>query len=363
MTKPAQTAADTYYRRVFEGLGIALIAGDRNLRIRSWNPAASRLLGASALSMNDTPLTSLIPRERRAEAQRMLEEVVSQGTIHHLEFAHRDQHGAQRELIATMSPVLGEQNDITGVSLCMRDITKRIDLQNEIHQHRRMASLGELAGAVSHHFNNILGGIVTSVDFAVASDDAAFKSRVLDQIGRSLQRATALIDNLLLFSEGAQSDEDYSDFTEVVLELADAIEPHANRQGVSVKVELPDMPVLPIPRMAVRTSLRNVLDNALDAMPDGGTLTMQVELEKDFIILRVMDTGTGIAPEHRERIFDPFWTTKGELGTGVGRSVGMGLAVAHGLLHLTGGSILVEESTDAGTCIRMAIPRNDLPDA
>jgi PAS domain S-box-containing protein len=337
-----------------------MIATDEQLIIRDWNAAASRMFGASAEQMVGTSLRSVVPQQQRDQAEGLFRRAFQLGEISDLEFRYHDDRGLQRELIVTISPITSRPGVRIGVSACIRDITRRIKLQGEVLEHSKMSSLGEMAGAFAHYFNNILGGITTSVDFARQSNDLVLKGRILDQIGDALSRATDLIKGLLSFAEGDQQDEDLCDHTELVVALVDRIEPELTARNIKVVLDMPDrrdLPVLPVRRVQVETVLHNVIENAIDAMPDGGTLTIAVSLETSAVVTRVSDTGHGMDEGKLTRIFEPFWTTKGPLVGGSARVPGLGLAVAHGLLHFLGGRISATSEVGKGSTFVISLPR------
>ncbi len=348
--------AGAYYRQLCEHLGVALIATDLDLNIRIWNSAAARTFGAAARGMVGTPITSIIPQERRRIAEQMLRRAIQTGETIQFEFQHRDAQGKQRELAGTIAPVVSESGERTGASFCVRDITRRIALQNELSESRKMVALGEMAGAVAHHFNNILGGMVTSIDYAHASGDDAVKTRVLEQVGGALQRATTLVNGLLAFAVGDQRADDLSDLTELVNRVADEVEEPLEKRGIKFTVSLPKLPVIPVPRVQVMTILRNIVENGIEAMQGGGSLHIDVSLDKDSVIILIEDTGCGLDEAAKSRVFEPFWTTKGALNSGKDAATGLGLAIAHGLVHMMGGTISVTSERGKGSCFRVTLP-------
>ena len=114
--------------------------------------------------------------------------------------------------------------------------------------------------------------------------------------------------------------------------------------------------MVPVPRGQVLTALRNISRNAIDAMPDGGVLTIDAALEEKFVAVRIKDTGCGIDDPAMVRLFEPFWTTKGELGSTQGEVIGLGLAVAHGVVQVMGGSISVSSRPQKGSCFTIRLP-------
>ena len=322
---PSATAADQElcFRQLCETLGVALIATDADLCIRVWNAAATRMFGAAADRMIGTQLASMIPQDNRRVAERMLRRAIRTGQVSQLEFQHRDTQGRHRELAATIAAVVAESGERIGASVCFRDITSRIDLHDKLEQSRKMAALGEMAGELAHHFNNILGGALTRIDYAKTLDDPGEYERTLDPVGRALTRAIALVNGLLAFSEGDRRANDLADLTEF------------------------------------ENAVLNLVLNARDAMPDGGALTLEVILKNQTALFRMTDTGVGLRSEDLSRIFEPFWSTKSAGSGGAGHVTGMGLAIAHGLAHMIGGSILVESEPSKGSCFTVILPIED----
>jgi len=337
---------------------MAVITTDLELKIRTWNATAARTFGAAADRVIGTPILQIIPQERRATAEEILLRAIETGETIQFEFQHRDAQGGRRELASALAPVLSADGQKIGASMCVRDITKRIALQEKLDESRKMAALGEMAGAIAHHFNNILGGIVTSIDFAMDSGDASVKEHVLEQTTKALQRATTLVNGLAAFAEGDRRAEDLGDLTEVINHIAIDIETSLERQCIEFVVNLPQLPVIPVSRVQVTTILRNIIQNAVEAMPEGGKLQIDVSLENDQAAITISDTGCGLDRAAQSRVFEPFWTTKGELGAGPGHPIGLGLAIAHGLAQMLGGSIRLTSELGKGAsfCVVLPIP-------
>ena len=107
----------------------------------------------------------------------------------------------------------------------------------------------------------------------------------------------------------------------------------------------------------MRTVLHNIIQNAIEAMPNGGALRIDVSLEEEAIITRISDTGCGLDAQARSRIFEPFWSTKSKRATESGEGTGLGLAIAHGLMQMIGGSISVSSEPNQGSCFTVRFPR------
>lgn len=351
---------EAFYESLFENLGMAVIATDVDYKIRTWNAAATRVFGAAADRMMGTPIVSIIPQDRRRAASRMLRRTVRTGETIQFEFQHRDAQGTRRELVATIAPVVSGSGERVGASISVRDITKRIALQSELSESRKMASLGEMAGAISHHFNNILGSAVVSIDYARSSDDVAVKARVLDQLAVALQRATTLVDGLLAFAEGDRRTDALSDIKEVINDLADEFKREVEGTEIEFTLSISKLPPVPVPRVQFMTICRNIVRNAIEAMTDGGKLHVDVSANSSSCIILFEDTGCGLDEAAKSRVFEPFWTTKGVLASGgSSQATGLGLAIAHGLVNMLRGTISVTSQVGKGSCFRVTLPITD----
>ena len=348
---------EDYYRLLFEHAGMAMVATDAQFDIQSWNRATSRMFGAPAGRMVGTSLLTVIPKEGRDDAERALRDALERGVTSQFEFMHRDEKERPRQLAVTVSPIPDREGTRVGALACFRDITTRMRLAEELADHRKMASLGEMAGAMAHHFNNILGGIVTSVDYALATSDSDIRYRVLQKTAQALSRATRLVDSLLAFAEGDRRHADTGDLTETVISLADQIEPEMAERGVDLELEIDPIPPMPVYRKQVDTILLNLVENAVQAMADGGTLMIRLGPADNQVRLEVADSGCGMTEEEAARVFEPFYSGS-RSGPGARRHrEGLGLAVVHGIVQEMGGSITVTTAPGRGTTLRILFPR------
>lgn len=350
------TVGDSYYRLLCEQMGVAVTACNPDLLIQTWNRAATRMFGAAPERMIGAPLVAVLPAAHRESAQRMLAESIASGNSFQLDFDDHDPGGEKRELSCTIAPIVQESGERLGASACFRDITARIRLQSEVDATRKMAALGAMAGAVAHHFNNILGGVVTSVDFAIMRDDPATDRRVLTQTGKSMQRASAVLRGLLAFAEGDRRGEDLADVTEVISEVADDLEELVHDKKIVFTVEMPRLPVIPIGRSQLRAVLHHITLNAIEAMPEGGSLSITVKCEGAQLHIAVRDSGHGLDENALSHLFEPFFTSKKNLTTVDGQGAGLGLAIAHGIVQSMGGSIRVSSRPGEGACFTVTLP-------
>src|SRR5262249_8609937 len=195
----------------------AVIATDEQLRICFWNAMATRMFGAPAERMKGRSAIEVFPEPVRPAAQGLLDAALREGNAGDLEFTQTEENEKSRLLTAVVAPVVGPESRRIGVSISLRDITQRRELSRKLARGRRMASLGQMAGGVAHHFNSLLGGAMTRLEFVLSmmkSGDRFYKDlgRVLDAIGR----ASRVSGQLLTFAEGDHEPGMPADLTEII---------------------------------------------------------------------------------------------------------------------------------------------------
>ena len=347
---------DGFFKNMCVHVGVALIAADDRFNIRFWNPAAGRIFGGTTEMMVGQPITSIVPEPRRALLQRSLERALEKGDVQEFDFRHRDPEGRATYLATMVSPIVGEGRRRIGVSVCARDVTRGMDLVREVAQAQRMSALGSMAGAVAHHFNNLLGGVITTIDFAAAASDPELLRRALRTTATALNRVTGLTQGLLAFAEGDHSDSPVSDAAGAIEEFVAMNKAMWASRNVNVETDLDKLDI-PVPARRLRTILDVLSVNACEAMPDGGTLRFGLQsAEDDKILLRVSDTGVGIAEEHLPHVFEPFFSTKRVQDRNLPDHVGLGLAVVHGIVRDLGGTATIVSGEEGGTVCSVLLP-------
>lgn len=357
--RPPDVLDAGYLESLFQGAGFAIIACRPDGDVVAANMAAHRLFAAG-----DQPLRGrveeLFPQRDRDAVRQLLETV--QQTLEILEFQTR-LGGTELDPIeyaVWFTPVLEPDGTLQGISLWFRDITARLKLQRAVDKQDRLASLGSLSGAVAHHYNNLLCCIATSVEYAINMNTMSTMRRALQRTADAVSRAAHITRQLLTFAQADNHFGDLADLTEVVLHFIDENEERFKHRHIDVQVDWQLIPVIPIPRRPMWVILANLFDNALEAMPGGGTLTINLSRrDRESICLSITDGGGGIRPADMEHVFEPFFTTKGELGDGAGRNAGMGLAVVHGLVGEMHGSITASNVPGRGARFDIVLPIPD----
>lgn len=264
--------------------------------------------------------------------------------------------GTVRYVEAYTSPLWREGN-VTGALVFLRDITERKRAQERMAQSDKLRAVGELAAGVAHNLNNALTVIQGRAQLLQmrATDEATRKS--LEVITRAVSDSSQTLRRMLDFARrGSSTDFAPVDLADLIASSVEIARPKwqsssATRSG-QIEVQVVNQgPVYVYGDAAeLREVVLNMIFNAVDAMPEGGTIETGTRMEIDSACFWVADTGRGMPPEVVERIFEPFYTTKGERGTG------LGLSASHGIIARHNGQIMVVSFPDEGTRFEVRLP-------
>lgn len=244
----------------------------------------------------------------------------------------------------------------------LQDTQKRLAQSENVRRAEKLRSVGQMASGIAHNFNNVLSAIIGRVQVLKLN---AEKSRLdrdevlrcLDVIERASLDGSETVRRLQEFSRGHREvDVERADLNDLVHSVIEITRPRwkdqAEQQGVHIRLETKLSSVASVACVPgeMREVLTNLIFNAVDAMPEGGTLTIETAQDGVAAVLTVRDTGTGMSPEVREHAFDPFYTTKGVQGTG------LGLSTVYGIVERHNGSIQLTSEPGAGTEFVIRLP-------
>jgi signal transduction histidine kinase len=278
--------------------------------------------------------------------------------------------GTSFDVSMTVSPVFDGTGALTGVSSASRDITDRRALEERVRQSERLESLGQLTGGIAHDFNNLLAAIMSYASFVADEtvDQPAVHADV-EQIQTAAERAARLVKQLLIFGRREDIRPETLDLNAIVADVRNLLSRSIGEHIELVVDAASALPTINADRGQIEQVLVNLAVNARDAMPQGGTLTIEtdaVDLDEgyahlhpdvrpgQFVELAVSDTGTGMSREVADRIFEPFFTTKAR-----GEGTGLGLATVYGIVAEAGGSMSVYSEEGLGTTFRLYLPAAD----
>ncbi len=301
------------------------------------------------------------------EFYRELWQTITRGKVWRGRFINRHKSGALFEEDTTITPIRNVRGEITSYVATKHDVTREAALERQLIEAQKMEAVGQLAGGVAHDFNNILASImmqlglmrmVTGVDDEVA--------RGLSELDAAARRASALTGQLLMFSRRSVLAVKTLDLNEVVANLLKML-----GRLIGEQIELnfhgkAGLSAIEADIGMMEQVLMNLVVNARDAMPKGGSITINTAVaemtEADlatnparacgrFVCLSVTDTGTGMDDATAKRIFEPFFTTKA-----AGKGTGLGLATVHGIVAQHKGWVEVQTQVGTGTTFRVYLP-------
>ncbi|MBI1181420.1 MAG: response regulator [Alphaproteobacteria bacterium] len=364
--------------RVIEGMRDGLLIRDAAGQVLIANSEARRLLGPQLLAAGDTfpgACVTLTPPEREEplSAEELPSSLALRGrSTEDRELRVAGPHLEEPVVISTSAqPLLDPSGSIEGCLVWFRDLTTqrraeraRHDAETRLTQAQKMEAMGQLAGGIAHDFNNLLTVIVGSCEVLVEELDESetFLRSVAEQIEAAAGRGAELTHRLLALSKRQTLKPTVLDVNEMVASMSSLLR-RALGETIVIREELdPAIGATLADVSNFENALLNLVINARDAMPEGGTLTIRTENRLvrdrrdtepgDYVVLAVSDTGTGMTEEVKARAFEPFFSTKAS-----GRGSGLGLATIHGFVSQSGGFVEIESTPGQGTTIGIAMPR------
>ena len=336
--------------------GDAIISIDRRGSITGWNPAAEQIFGWSAREAIGRSLVGMFPAHYEQAARHALTGARPASTF---DLTAKRADGKMLTLAVTLSGVPGREGRVEGLLAIVRDMTSQRELETQMHQSEKLTALGQVAGGIAHDFNNLLQAILGYSQLMSKNlQNTDVVRRGLSVIETAAVGGAETVRRIQKFAR-LRPDEPFVsvELNQVVHDSVAITRPRWEERvakgGVPLRL---DLRLTPLPTVMGRPSelnevITNLILNAIDAMPQGGTLGIHTRPEGDeHVVLTVADTGVGMAEHVRKRIFDPFFTTKGEVGTG------LGLSVSYSIIQRHGGEMRAESQPGRGTTFTIVLP-------
>ena len=358
-------------RALFDAALDGIVTIDDRGLVTELNPAATELFGYSPDELLGRPIVeTIIPHEFRDRHRVAFERYLATGEATilgrrvRLRALHADGHEFPVELTVYRVPLPGPPT----FSAFVRDLSEATRLEEQLLQAQKMESIGRLAGGIAHDFNNLLTAISGYSSLALRAPDMSPEVREdLEQIRVAARKATELTAQLLAFSRRQVLQPEPLNLGAKVAELEPMFR-RLLREDIRVATMIdPRVGHVLVDPGQITQVIMNLVVNAGDAMPEGGTLTLEVanvELDAEYaqghpevapgpyVVLSVSDTGIGMDEATRARIFEPFFTTKPK-----GEGTGLGLATTYGIVKQSGGHIWVYSEPGRGSVFKIDLPR------
>jgi PAS domain S-box-containing protein len=332
--------------------------------VANWNAGGERIKGYAPEEIIGQHFSRFYTPEDQAAGKPARALKIAEETGHYAEEGWRvRKDGSFFWANVVIDPIRDPSGRLIGFAKITRDISERREAQLKLEQVQRqlaesqkMDALGQLTGGVAHDFNNLLmivSGNLHKIKKELTSPQAL---RALNAIESATQRAASLTSQLLSFARRQSVNPRTVDVRKQITWVREVLG-SARSSLLTLEVDVrPDVWPVFIDPTEFETALLNLVINARDAMPDGGTVTVSArnDSEKDQVLISVADTGTGIPQDVLSKVFDPFFTTKP-----VGKGTGLGLSQVHGFVHQAGGTIEIESALGKGTTVRLRLPRSN----
>jgi two-component system sensor kinase FixL len=357
-------AQSTWLAAIIESSDDAIIAKDLNGVILSWNRAAERLFGYTAAEVFGQPITVIFPPDRIEEEAVILDRIRRGETVDHYETTRRRKDGEIISVSATISPIRDASGMIVGASKILRDLTRRKardrriqELQSELAHVQRLNELGQVVSTLVHEVNQPLTAISNYVNacrrLAPTGDQKRVQS-ALERIADQADRARQIVQRIREFVNKSDVQMRAESLSQVIEEAVALTRTSIRDTGLTLDIQIGQAGVqVEIDKVQVQQVLFNLLRNAIEAMQEWPRRELAVvtsHVQGGLVEISVADTGPGLPDEVRQKLFQPFVTTK---ATGMG----VGLSVCRTIVEAHQGRLWAEDNPGGGTVFRFTVRR------
>ncbi|MGC9196421.1 MAG: PAS domain S-box protein [Syntrophobacteraceae bacterium] len=353
--------------KAIEEVAEAIIVTDVNWHIQYANPAFEQITGYRGEEIIGMHTRVLKSDRHDKNFYRTVRETLKRGDTWSGRVTNKRKNGTEYTAEATGAAIRDDSGAIRNFISIHRDVTRELQLENQLRQSQKMEALGTLAGGIAHDFNNILGIIMGYTQLAMYDLDSGKPVRYkLDEVLKATCRAKELVKQILAFSRRSEQQKIPLQLETIVKEAMRILRPSLP-STIEIRTDLTSREAILADPSQMDQVLMNLCTNAAHAMQDkGGVLEValaDIELASEasasgkdlrpgqYVALTVTDSGHGIDPSIIDSIFDPFFTTKEQ-----GKGTGLGLAVVHGVVESHGGAISVESLPGKGSSFKVLFP-------
>jgi PAS domain S-box-containing protein len=342
--------------------------------ITNWNAGAVRITGFSQAEAVGSNFSRFYTEEDRAKGLPTvaLETSGAEGRFEGEGWRIR-KDGSRFWANVVIDPIKNGLGELIGYAKITRDITEKREAakalartKEALFQSQKLEAIGRLTGGVAHDFNNVLNIIVNGIEILIRGAQTPSSTQILESMQRAAAQGATLIQQMLTFARKQPLNQDKYNLNQVIRSFEPVLR-RANKGSLNFQLKLdPLLPLVIIDASQFEAALLNLIINASDATPDGGTITVSTELVKlsanefaelptgRYVKVTVSDTGTGMPPEVAAQALDPFFTTKE-----VGKGTGLGLSQVYGTIKQFSGEMEIETEVNKGTAVSLFLPALD----
>ena len=355
--------ANRFLNMLIEASPDGIIVTDAKGEIIIYNKAAERLLGYSIDEViGKTNVKSLYPKgiARKIRELLMDDRLGYRGILPPTELFVKNKLGQIVDISLSASILLNEKGEEIAAIGIFKDMEEMVlvrqklrETQDQLFQAEKFAAMGRLASRIAHEVNNPLYGIMNTLELLKAAIPEASKRReLLDMSQSEVTRLSMLVKNMLAFSKPEEEVRRQIDVNKFLQNILTFLDKQIRESGILLALDCdPHLPPITVSQGQMTQVILNIVKNALEAMPHGGTLTVATRGQDDMAEVTIRDTGEGMNEEVKGKIFDAFFTTKTQA-----KGVGLGLSVCYGIVHDHGGSIAVESAPGQGAAFKISLP-------
>lgn len=349
---------------VLDALPVSIYVIDRDFRIVTWNK--HREIGIQGMPRDAVigrNIFEVLSKYPQKKLQREFERAFRTGKIERIEQRTTNDAGATKHWLVSKVPIRDkETGEVTHVITVGEDVTMRVEAIHAAGRAEKLAAVGRLAAGVVHEINNPLATISACAESLEAralegsygdSEEVEDLKEYLGLIRSEAFRCKSITNNLLDFSRMRTGNRFPIHAGEILRSSAKLIAHQRRGENIAIEFDIPEeLPLINADEGQIQQAVIALSTNAIDAMPDGGTLTFRAKAEEKRVVLEIQDTGIGITTEDLSKIFEPFFTTK-EFGKGTG----LGLAVCYGIITDHNGRLSVRSNLGKGTTFSIFLPK------
>lgn len=339
---------------IVESASDIILSTDRKGMILTWNAAAERLSGYRAMEVRERFFTDFCTDEDRKDIQEIFFRIDTRKYAQTKECPLQTSKGTSIPVSWVFSPLKDSSNQTAGVVAVGRDLTEKRKFEMELHQSQKFAALGVMAGGIAHEIRNPLAICSSSAQFLMEEDvTPEFRRECAEKIHKGIQRTSAIIENLLKYSHPSTTTRTtLVNLVSLIRETLTLVTYHAKINKIEMESSfLKESIMVEGVATLLQQVFMNLFLNAINAMPTGGRLVINVKMIRSEVWVQVTDTGCGISPREIGKIFDPFYTT-----SIVGQGTGLGLSLCYSIVKQHKGTIEVESVEGRGSVFTITLP-------
>lgn len=356
LMKDGKSAHEKFFADIILNSIDAIIGLDNNYRVFLWNNGAESLFGYKKEEVMGREFDFLIPENLLAKGEKkfLIDEVSRNGFLANYESERITKTGEIVNVSISRFAIYDENNSNTIGSVgILRDITTVKMLQKELREKENLALIGEVVSSIAHSLSNPLNIISGNADYLLLNKKSGEPDyEELKTIVDETTRITKSLRGLLNFSRPLTVEKSKTGINELVEEVISKTKYALGSKDITVKKSLDkDIPLIPADKAQIEEVITNLVINSIQAFSEKGEITIKTKLNQTFVSIEVSDNGPGIPKENQEKVFRPFYSSKG-----YGKGTGLGLSIVKRIITEHKGTVKMRSQTGKGTAFTITLP-------